>query len=327
MTGAAHPKPKWRPPLALLVAGFVAVVIALPIFGMGAVVALSRSPEELLTSLLDNRVPIAVALLVIAAAAAATAFAFWRGLAGPIGELAERADAVARGEPRFSASGPHGTREVAALARSFAAVVEQLRRRSSYLETLSVHLAHEIRSPLTSIRGAAELMLDEPDMAAGARERFLRNIHADATLLTALAARLRELARADMMSATSGTADLAAAVDELRSGHLVVEHAGHDMVPIPEETVRIVLKHLADNAERHGAATLRVVADATGMTVSNDGDPILDQPDRPFEPFYTTAREAGGTGLGLAITRSLLASSGAHIDLVSRDPVSFRIGW
>lgn len=319
---------KWRPPLALLIGAFVAVVVALPLFGMAAVVALSRSPESLLDSLLRNRTEIGIAVVVIALAAGMTAFAFWRGLAGPLRELVGRADAVARGAPTFSTDGPHGTREVAALASSFAAVVERLHARTRYLETLSAHLAHEIRSPLTAIRGAAELMRDEPDMDAAARARFLANIEGDAERLTTLAARIRDLARADMMAATEGSASVPDLAANLRERYgLRVRTDGTVAIPIPHDTAAMVLGHLADNARRHGASELTLAVDSDGLSVRNDGDPIADDPERTFEPFYTTARGAGGTGLGLAIARALLAACGASIRVLSADPVAFRIEW
>ena len=325
--GVRTPKAKWRPSLGLLVAAFVAVLVALPVFGMGAVVALSRSPDSLLSSLARNGVEIAVTLLLIALAATLAAVAFWRGIAGPLGELVHRADAVARGAPTFSTDGPHGTREAAALAASFAAVVERLRARSLYLETLSAHLAHEIRSPLTAIRGAAELMRDEPDMDGAARERFLANIEQDAGRLTALAARLRELARADMMVGAAGSVALTDLATAARERGLAVEMDGTSDIPLPREAALIALGHLSDNAARHGATTLALTASADALTVANDGEPIADDAEKPFEPFYTTARERGGTGLGLAIARAMLASGGATIRLASRDPVAFRIEW
>lgn len=331
MTGAAQANAapaKWRPPLWLLIAAFVAVLVALPIFGMGAVVALSRSPESLLPSLARNGAEIGIALVLIALAATATAVALWRGLSGPLGELVRRADAVARGAPTFSTEGPHGTREVAALAASFAAVVERLHARTRYLETLSAHLAHEIRSPLTAIRGAAELMRDEPDMDAEARARFLANIEADAERLTTLAARVRELARADMMEASRGSADLHDLSRDLRARHaLDVRVSGERAIPLPADTAAMVLGHLAGNAERHRAGVLDLVADGDGLTVRNDGAPLTAEPERAFEPFYTTARGEGGTGLGLAIARAMLASCGASIAVASVDPVAFRIEW
>ena len=54
----------------------------------------------------------------------------------------------------------YGTREFAQLSHSFLDMAEQLARRSDYIATFSAHLTHELKSPLTSIKGAAELLLD-----------------------------------------------------------------------------------------------------------------------------------------------------------------------
>ena len=112
-----------------------------------------------------------------------------------------------------------------------------------------------------------------------------------------------------------------------RERGLTVETAGALDIPLPREAALIALGHLADNAARHGARTLTLTASPDALTVANDGEPIADDAEKPFEPFYTTARERGGTGLGLAIARAMLASGGATIRLASRDPVTFRIEW
>jgi hypothetical protein len=106
------------------------------------------------------------------------ASSFWRGLAvvfativiglvfsrtitRPMRELVDRAARISRGDrDAFQPLAHYGTREFAQLSHSFLDMAEQLARRSDYIATFSAHLTHELKSPLTSIKGAAELLLD-----------------------------------------------------------------------------------------------------------------------------------------------------------------------
>jgi len=87
------------------------------------------------------------------------------------------------------------------------------------------------------------------------------------------------------------------------------------------EKALMVLSHLADNAIRHHARTIRLEAHdertMLRLTVSNDGEPIsAPNRDRIFDAFFTTRRDSGGTGMGLAIARAVMASHGGSIRLL-----------
>ncbi|MFX5858479.1 histidine kinase dimerization/phospho-acceptor domain-containing protein, partial [Acinetobacter baumannii] len=66
----------------------------------------------------------------------------------------------------------YGTREFAQLSKSFLGMAEQLSRRSDYIATFSAHLTHELKSPLTSINGAAELLLESLQQPAATLTRM-----------------------------------------------------------------------------------------------------------------------------------------------------------
>jgi two-component system sensor histidine kinase CreC len=83
-----------------------------------------------------------------------------------------RAGAPASDRDAFRPLAHYGTREFAQLSHSFLDMAEQLSRRSDYIATFSSHLTHELKSPLTSIKGAAELLLDSRENKADTLTRM-----------------------------------------------------------------------------------------------------------------------------------------------------------
>ncbi len=72
------------------------------------------------------------------------------------------------------------------------------------MSSFAAHVSHELKSPVTAIRGSAELLRDA-EMSREERARFLDHIIADSDRLTVLLERLRELARADLDVAVGAT--------------------------------------------------------------------------------------------------------------------------
>ena len=187
-----------------------------------------------------------------------------------------------------------------------------------------------LKSPLTSIKGAAELLredVDAPDMDDADRRKFLDNIIADADRLGTIAGRLRDFARAENPVAL-GAAKLSAAIAGLRAAFpsLDIRASGDLDTPmrISEDNALIILSNLADNAARHGSSTLEVSAVRQGnrlkVTVADDGEGVSpNNRSQIFDSFFTTRRDSGGTGMGLAIVRAMLDAHGGAIRLIDSD--------
>jgi signal transduction histidine kinase len=223
----------------------------------------------------------------------------------------------------------HGTSEFARLSQSFLDMARRLNTRSSFISTFATHVSHELKSPLTSIQGAAELLRDDldaptPVMTDRDRRKFLDNIIADSDRLAKISSRLRDFARAENPIAV-GVTSLSAPIASLRAAFPSLEISAHGdlelALRISEENAGIVFSNLADNALRHGSTTLEISATRRDnrmlIRLADDGEGVsVNNRPQIFDSFFTTRRDSGGTGMGLAIVRAMLDAHGGTIHLV-----------
>lgn len=295
----------------------VRVFVAMPAM-VGAdiigVVYLSRTPNHIFRFLYGERWNLVQALAFILLSTGLIGYVFWRFITKPIHALIRRTDTT--GTARWEPLKHYGTREIETLAHSFQALTDLLHRQQDALKTYTAHVSHEMKSPLTSIKGAAEL-LEDADMSDAQRARFLENIRNDSARMEGLLARMRDYSAVGQD--VTGQAVVADSLPD--AGDLVVTVSPEDVVvPMPQEVLSMVLKHLIENAAEHGARTLAITVDGTQMIVADDGQGISPgNRDRVFEPFFTTRRDAGGTGMGLNIVRSIVEGAGGSITLIPSD--------
>ncbi len=304
---------KWRPSLALIVFAVLLTVLALP----AAVVIWIRSLDNSANQMGPIELgALGVSLLITVA----IGVVFSRTITGPIHALVKRAEAIGRGG-RAAIRSPDqlGTLEIAELSQSFLDLAERLVDRTEHVSSFAAHVSHELKSPVTAIRGSAELLRDAK-MSDDERRKFLDHIIADSDRLTGLLERLRELARADI-GMEPGTSRLAALRDASGFGDVALSGSVDTSIGLSEEALRAVFGQLVSNSREHGATAIRVDAverdSRLVITVADNGSGISPgNRDRVFEPFFTTRRETGGTGMGLQIVRSMLAAHGASVRLL-----------
>jgi two-component system sensor histidine kinase CreC len=314
----------------------VRVYSAMPVIVDGrvaGVVYMFRTPSNIFQHLYDERGKFLLAAIAVFGITIVIGFVFLRTIARPMHELIERIADIGRGNrDAFRPLLHYGTREFALLSASFLDMAERLSDRSDYISTFAAHLTHELKSPLTSIKGASELLLDsieQPDggLSNAERRMFLTNILGDTERLEVMAHRLRDLARAQN-SHQGGSVTLEPLIDGLRSRFtkLSIKTTGSpdQIIGMSAENALIVLSHLVDNAIHHNATEVNLCAaevpGAVRLTVGNNGDVISEQNrDRVFDAFFTTRRDSGGTGMGLAIVQSMLRANGGSIRLLRPD--------
>ncbi|MEX2519023.1 MAG: HAMP domain-containing sensor histidine kinase [Paracoccaceae bacterium] len=302
------------------------VFTAFPVIDRGRVAGViyaSRTPAHVLQVAYAERRSLALAALATLIAISALAFVATRAITGPIRALTRRTRRIAAGER--AAMRPlryHGTREVAELSELSLRTALKLHDRSESLSAFAAHVAHELKSPLTSIQGAAELVRDaDAEMSAQTRRGFLDNIVADAERMALLVRRLLDLARAEATADAPGAATLREAAAGLtQPAEVVLLGDADSALAIRVDKLSAILTHLADNAARHGArrleigvrvaagrALIRVADDGTGISAANRG--------KLFDPFFTTRRAEGGTGMGLPIVRALVEAHDGAVRL------------
>ncbi|MGH1351360.1 MAG: ATP-binding protein [Methyloligellaceae bacterium] len=318
------------PPLYSISRGTgIRVFIAMPVIvdhHVIGIIYMARTPNNIIKHLYAHQRKVAVVACTLLALTLIIGFIFWRAIAGPVYELTRRTSKIANGDRQaILPLERHGTAEIAQLSQSFLNMAQNLFDRADYISTFAAHVSHELKSPLTSIQGAAELLQDANDtMTPEERERFLKNITTDTERLTALLSRLRELARADNPE-TSGSTEVQPLIQELHthygSNKITAKDYTDSSLKMSRENALIVFSHLIDNAIQHGATKIVLEAKQEEghihITVSDNGKGVSPQNrEKIFEAFFTTRRESGGTGMGLGIVQSLLLAHEGEIALL-----------
>ena len=290
------------------------------------VVYMSRTPNNILKHLYAFRHRALLVALFVLAVTLLIAWVTTRTLRGPITALSRQAQGLAATKGgTLEPLAHYGTSELAALGQSFLDMADALEKRSTYIRDFATHVSHEFKTPLTSIRGSAELLGEHlEEMKPEERARFLSNIQKDAARLKALVDRLLELAKSDnLVPLFDDTVDLTAALETIASSYAQVriESPGTAMAQISEESLGIIASNLIENALGAGASevilTIVEKSDDCEITFKDNGSGISPgNRDKIYEAFFTTKRESGGTGLGLGIVRSLVEAHGGTIALL-----------
>lgn len=211
------------------------------------------------------------------------------------------------------------------LAGAMGTMATRLQARLAYIGEFASHVSHEFKTPVSSLRGTVELLLDDDEMPPAQRERFLTNALSDLDRLTRMVTGLLQLARAEEGGGRR-VVDLSELLDDVLEPHPEVRRTGvAGLVDANPAQLSVVVRNLVENAERYGGpdAVIEVrafsAATETGVEVFDDG-PGISAANLPkvFDRFFTTGRDRGGTGLGLALVRAVVHAHGGDVTVRSR---------
>jgi two-component system OmpR family sensor kinase len=259
-----------------------------------------------------------------------------RWVAAPLQGMSKASLAVAEGDYRQTLK-LNGPQEVQNLASSFNAMVDKVQTSQQVQRDFLANVSHELKTPLTSIQGFAQAMLDGAVADVEARNHAASVIFEESDRLRRLVEDLLDLARIDagQIEFKRQPVDLNAllrrVVDKLvlpaKEKGVVLESRLDELPPMIGDGDRLaqVFTNLVDNAIKHTPVGRKVVVhgDASrgwiSIHVDDSGAGIPDEDlSRIFERFYQVdkARRGGkdrGVGLGLAISRQIVEAHGGRI--------------
>lgn len=274
---------------------------------------------------------VAESLLVLVVALVGAYFLL-RRLLGTVASMTDAAEEISRGrlERRLDYTGPDD--EVGRLAQTFDRMLARISSAFQAQRELVADVSHQLRTPITSIRGHLELLQRHPGGTPEERAATLAMVLDELDRTSALVDRMLLLGRsleADFVRREP--VDLRAFMGDLQASCRALAPRKWRLGPVPdlvlmvdEEKLRGALVNLADNAAGATAAgaEISIAVQAAGevvFSVSDNGPGI--EPDDQGRLFQRYARgqsaPGGGSGLGLTIVRAVAEAHGGRAELES----------
>ena len=285
--------------------------------------AATAAAGDLATRLLEaGGVALVVAMLLILLVS--------RSLTMPLTQLAAAAEDIAAGNYSRRVS-IKGQDEIGMLGSAFNRMAEAVERARKVQRDFLANVSHELKTPLTSLIGFSQALVDGSLLTEAERTRAATIVHEESERVLRMAQELLDLARVEAGSISMHITAVDLGSQLQQELEMVRPRAGarnlsldlnvpDDIPPVAADPERLhqVLDNLLDNAVKYAPAgsTISAVAGLSGgsveTVVSNPAGAHRPDPDRMFDRFYradpSRSAAAGGVGLGLSISRVLAAA-------------------
>lgn len=232
--------------------------------------------------------------------------------------------------------------EIGALAHTLDDMLDRLRAAADRQRSFVADAAHELRSPVATLRASIDVAARYPDAYTAAE--LVEQTSAQVARLQRLVDDLLVLARLGARPAATDVVDLRAVALAVVEGEeagatrpapearqVRVTVVGEGTAVGEEDAVGRIVRNLVANARRHAASRVRVTVADGSVVVEDDGPGIArEDRDRVFERFTrldaARDREDGGSGLGLAIARESAEHLGGDVALDESEGGGLRAG-
>ena len=254
-----------------------------------------------------------------------------RAALSPVSRFTRRAEDLAHDPDLSHRLDVVGRDELARLASTYNATLDQLERVVKSQRQLVADASHELRTPLASLRANFELLRREGRLPPSEREELLSDVVAQIDELTALVGDIVELAEDSRPAEHPEDVRLDEIVEHAvdRARHLAPQlkfktHLEPSVVQGTPERIQRAVSNLLDNASKWSSPGQSVEVRVTrGEVIVRDHGRGFDAGDLPyvFDRFYRarSARGQPGSGLGLAIVRQVAESHGGAVRAENAD--------
>jgi heavy metal sensor kinase len=258
----------------------------------------------------------------------------------PTREITQQAEAIREGTPSHTITAHADVAEFARLVQVLNAMLARLDRASALQRQFTADASHELRGPLTALRGELDLALKR-ERTAGEYKATLNSCREEVVRLTRLSTDLLTLARneAGLSPQDQTEVDLRLVAERVASRFEAIagEHRVHFTVSGQTAVLRgdpamleRIVSNLVDNALKHSPPGGKVditleSGESIVLTVRDEGAgvPAEDQP-RLFSRFFRgeSSRGSSGdsTGLGLAMAKAAAEAHGGRLEFAGNDP-------
>lgn len=300
------------------------MVVARPRNLVAAQATASLAPRLLVAGGVSLAIAVVLALLVS------------RMLTRPLVELAAASEDIAAGNYSRRVNLNEGG-EVGLVGKAFNRMAEAVERARQTQREFLANVSHELKTPLTSLIGFSQALVDGSLDGPDEQKRAATIIHEESERVLRMAQELLDLARveAGQVAIRPQPIDLASMLQQeveivrrraSERGLTIVLESSPALPPAIADPERLhqVLDNLLDNAVKYAAQTTQVLMTAAEMgegrlevQVANPVGEHRPDPQRMFERFYradpSRSSVAGGVGLGLAISRELAQAMGGRL--------------
>lgn len=263
-----------------------------------------------------------------------------RRLSKPILSITEATISIAKGQKNVTVPTDTRIKEINQLGKTFNDMSSKVEANEERMKEFVANVSHELRSPLTSIKGFIEALIDNKAKTPEAQLRFLTIINDETDRLSHLVNDLLILSRSEEEIVFEAEdielkdfienvlASFQSRAEENSITMEVISKENFDYLKIDLNSLHQIIANLVDNALKYSSQggnvsiSLEESEEMISISVRDSGlgIPERDLPhiwDRFYRVDKDRSRETGGTGLGLAIVKQLTEKNGGQVEVES----------